>query len=344
MRRGNIKNISYIAGAACALLFLSGSATAHAANLYLDPAAGEYGKGDTFSAKVRIDNEGECINALDVRLSFPKDKIRAVDVGRGESIITLWVEEPTIDRDAGTVRFSGGIPGGYCGRIPGDPGLTNVLAEVVFQIPGFTVGKGAKAGDRATVSFLPETQVLLSDGLGTPAALVTNGAEFTIGETSTSTKDSWRAVLEDDDIPPEDFIIELVSNEAVFGGQYFIVFVTTDKQSGLDHYEVQESDLDRDGYIRGKNKIAPWKRADSPYLLEDQTLNSTIRVKAVDKAGLERIVQFVPDEALRTHPVPVFELGIGIGIFVLLIAMIGLIRKFIKNKKDPISPMNDLSQ
>ena len=37
----------------------------------------------------------------------------------------------------------------------------------------------------------------------------------------------------------------------------------------------------------------------SPYVLKDQTLNSTIRVKAVDKAGNEYIATFIPDASLR---------------------------------------------
>jgi cbb3-type cytochrome oxidase subunit 3 len=44
---------------------------------------------------------------------------------------------------------------------------------------------------------------------------------------------------------------------------------------------------------------APWITARSPYPLEDQSLNSTIRVKAIDKAGNEYIATLVPDEELR---------------------------------------------
>ena len=45
---------------------------------------------------------------------------------------------------------------------------------------------------------------------------------------------------------------------------------------------------------------APWVEAESPYVLKDQSLNSTIRVKAIDKAGNETIAVLVPDPALRS--------------------------------------------
>jgi hypothetical protein len=45
---------------------------------------------------------------------------------------------------------------------------------------------------------------------------------------------------------------------------------------------------------------APWIETQSPYVLKDQTLNSTIRVKALDKAGNETIALLIPPEASRT--------------------------------------------
>src|SRR3990167_5867132 len=44
----------------------------------------------------------------------------------------------------------------------------------------------------------------------------------------------------------------------------------------------------------------PWIKAESPYVLKDQSLNSIIRVKALDKAGNEYIATYIPDESLQT--------------------------------------------
>jgi len=132
------------------------------------------------------------------------------------------------------------------------------------------------------VRFLDSSQVLLNDGLGTPAELITKEAIFTIfPEKREVSEDQWRKELEKDDIPPESFEIIISQDPFLFEGKYFIVFQTQDKQTGIDYYEVKEGKRD-------------WQRAESPYLLEDQSLKSIIKVKAVDKAGNERMAEITP--------------------------------------------------
>ena len=53
---------------------------------------------------------------------------------------------------------------------------------------------------------------------------------------------------------------------------YFLSFATADKTSGIDYYEIKEGKRD-------------FKKATSPYLLEEQKLGRKILVKAYDKAG-----------------------------------------------------------
>ena len=81
---------------------------------------------------------------------------------------------------------------------------------------------------------------------------------------------------------PESFTPLMGSNPDIFNGKYFLVFNTVDKQSGIDHYEIQES-------LRKGGDESKWIRAESPHQLSDQTLRSFIIVKAVDKAGNFRI-------------------------------------------------------
>ncbi len=281
------------------ILFSISAATASAASIYLEPQSGSYAQGTSFSIKVRVDNQNECINAGSFVLEYPNTSIRAIDVVRGESIFTLWTEDPVIDHENGHVRFSGGIPGGYCGRIEGDPGLTNVIAEVIFQVPGFTIGE--RGPDTGAVILGEDTTILLNDGRGTPAELVKGTSVFNIvppgqGETNFD----WFREVSEDTIKPEPFSIELIRDESVWDGRWFIVFNTLDKQSGIDHFEVYETDIKNEGFVHGKRDVASiWKDARSPYLLEDQSLNSVIRVRAFDKAGNDRIAGFVPDETLR---------------------------------------------
>lgn len=283
------------------VLFVAVPFGADAATLYVDPFSVDILKGDTVTVAVRLDtDEGECVNAVDAIITY-SEGVQAVDVSRGRSIFSLWVEEPKIDQDARTITFAGGIPNGYCGRIPGDPSLTNVIAELVFRAPGFSVGKSENSA--VTIGFGEQSRVLLNDGTGADALLRTvPGTLNLIQQVGTSTKDAWGEVVGQDAVPPQPFGMELVQDPSVFSGKYFIVFNTTDKQSGIDHYEVMEESRDDLYTFRWGRADAPWITAESPYVLNDQDLRSVIRVRALDKAGNERVAVLIPDDAMR--PVP----------------------------------------
>ncbi len=249
-------------------------ATTFAAVLYLEPSAGEYHQGDAFMVDIRVDTTEECINAVEAYLSFSPQALEAVDFSQGSSMLAVWLTSPKINQEEGTISFSGGIPGGYCGVLPGDPGKSNLLGRVAFR------AKKTNQARVAAVKFSDDSQVLLHDGAGTLADLVLRGAEFTIlSGVSKEPISEWQAELEKDDIFPESFKVEINRDPSIFDGQYFITFNTTDKQTGIDYYEVKEG--------RGE-----WRRAVSPYLLEDQSLKGIIKVKAVDKAGNERIAEY----------------------------------------------------
>jgi hypothetical protein len=259
---------------------------AEGAVLYLEPKTGEYHTGDTLIVEVRIDTQGDCINTVRADLAFANDILILEDFSLEDSILTHWVERPEITdindiNLKGKISFSGGIPGGYCGRIAGDPGLTNILGKIIFRIPSMIIGGTPE--NRVKIDFLQESKVFLNDGFGTEAELYTQGTDLVISDKAEPQKDEWEERLEDDNIPPEPFVVELLQDPAIFEGKYFIIFWTTDKQTGLDHFGVKEGEKD-------------FKRTVSPYLLEDQTLNSRILVRAVDKAGNERVVEYIPSE------------------------------------------------
>ncbi len=248
-----------------------------AAILYLEPASGQYHSGDTFITTIRIDTEKECINTVEANLKFSQDILEAVDSSQAKSIISLWVKSPVIDQKSGLISFSGGIPGGYCGIIPGDPGKTNILGEVIFKVPD-----SLNENKMAEINILSNSQVLLNDGLGTPAQTKNRGAVLNLlSEKTEAPKREWEEKVSKDNILPEPFQTEVNRNPAIFGGEYFITFSTTDKQTGIDYYQVKEGERD-------------WKQASSPYLLEDQKLKSIIEVRAVDKAGNKRIAEYTP--------------------------------------------------
>jgi hypothetical protein len=311
------------------LLFLCVPGPAHAALLYFDPGSTEVYRGDTITLALRLDtDEGECINTVDAVIKYDPN-IKAVDVSRGSSILNIWLEDPIINENEHTISFVAGIPGGYCGRIAGDPSLTNVLLEIVFRSPGFSIGTGNNPSARIWVD--DQSQILLHDGYGTNAPVRFQDAVISLLDTpGNSPNDSWRKEVADDTELPADFAIELTKDTAAFSGKYFIVFNSSDKQSGIDHYEVMEEPFSEWGTFKWGRADAPWVTTQSPYVLKDQTLNSTIRVKAIDKAGNERVATLVPDAALRSISrdrfLTLLVLG-GIALVVILLVIFALWRR-----------------
>ena len=104
--------------------------------------------------------------------------------------------------------------------------------------------------------------------------------------------------------------------------KYNVVFNTTDKQTGIDHYKVIEEPISKFAAFEWGRANAPWIVARSPYQLKDQSLNSTIRVKAVDKAGNEYVATLLPDKEMRTISTQDIILGAGVGLMLLLLILI----------------------
>jgi hypothetical protein len=282
------------------MVFLCTAVSAEAATLYFDPSEASINPGDTIAIGVRINtNPDECINVVDAVIEYDP-AIQPVDISRGQSILPLWVEEPRIDRENNRITFAGGIPNGYCGRVQGDPRLTNEVLKIIFQVPGLRIGYG-EASPTSTIRFTDETAVYLNDGAGTLAQLLTVPAS--IGTTRTpgeTLRNDWSRLVNADGDAPEEFSISLIQDDSIFSGSYYIVFNTTDKQTGIAYYEIMEEPLGEAGLFAWGAVDAPWVEARSPYVLKDQSLNSTIRVRAVDKAGNEYVATLVPEDSLRS--------------------------------------------
>ncbi len=277
-----------------------------AAELYLDPANATVALEETFSFKIKIDvDNGECINSGEVMVNFP-ESLSFKDFSVAESIFSLWIERPGKDgasliNDEGQVVMSGGIPGGYCGQIPGGSGDSNILGEFIFKAPGEIEGDFKIAN----VDISPDSRILINDGQGTQAKLKLNGANIRIDRSAESKDDQWQERLDQDNILPEPFVVSIDE----YQGERFASFSTTDKQTGIDHYEVLEvrpKELEPAvGRWFGlfsddsRTKEPVWSIARSPYPLKDQEMKSIIKVAAVDKAGNKRIVEYENKELER---------------------------------------------
>lgn len=257
----NISNIKiFFTLAIFAIAFLQ-APHAEAARLYLDIPNQTYGVGDTFLIPIKLDTEGESINTVSADILFPDTILSVTDLRDNDSPISNWVDQPTISGNS--ITFSGIIPGGFDGV---------AAAESKTRAPGtllWLVVRGDKQG-LAPFSFT-DAHAYLNDGLGTEALLVTNQTNISI-----EAKGHDIQIPDNDNTPPEPFI-PIVTNSALLNdSKYTVVFSTTDKGSGVAYYEVSEG-------------FGSWNRATSPYLLTDQTLRSTIRVRAVDHSGNTRL-------------------------------------------------------
>lgn len=283
------------------LVFFVFAPPVSASRIYLEPAAAEYSRNDIFVVDVKLDTEGENINAVRIDLTFPKDVLEASDFSKGNSILTFWAQEPIFSNQAGEIHFVGGSPGGYDGN-------NAFLGKIIFK---------AIKGGEAKIHVDESSRILLNDGLGTQAKLSSGGSVFNIlPEKSGSSADDWKEILENDKNPPLLFDIKITKDPSIFDGKYFIVFSTVDEETGVDYYEIKEGSGD-------------WKKKGSPYLLEDQGLKSIIKVRAVDKAGNAIIAQIIPLKQPFSYPAAIIVLtGVAALVFVL--------REIRTNKKNEI--------
>ena len=245
------------------LLIWSIPALSFAANIFFSADNNSFPAGEDFLMEIFMDTEGEGINAVEGKLVYTNDLIEIKEIRDGSSSINFWIERPRIYQP-GIVVFSGITPGGVSGK--------NLLFGIVFH---------AQKTGQGSINF-DETKVLKNDGEGTPAEVRISNFQFSISAEASALQ---TPVSEIKDIEsPEDFRPIIGNDPEIFGGKYFLVFVTQDKGIGMDRYEVREG-------FWGKYVIA-----ESPYLLENQSLNKKIYVKAIDKAQNERVVTLKPDQ------------------------------------------------
>ena len=292
-------------------LFLWPFSVKAATTVYFDLETPVIYEGDTFLVNLKISTPDKPINVVDGTILYDNNKLEVKEVSTGNSLFALWPKPPAFSNDKGTLSFVGGVQDGFQGK-------EGEVLKIIFL---------AKNEGEAQIDFLDGFSVFLHDGKGTQInpwlrplllSILTRPPE-------TPAKDEWQDLLEKDKTPPE-FIEAIVSQDShIFGNQYFVSFFATDKESGIDHYEVQEG-------------TSPYIIGDSPYLLKDQKLRSTIRVKAIDKAGNEKIEELMPP----IPPVPFYK-NVLVGIVVVLIVVLLILyilwrifrrgSKFQKNEK-----------
>jgi hypothetical protein len=214
-----------------------------------------------YTIDISIDAD-KAVNTIQGTLVVPAgaEYVRAND---SNSIINLWIERPSYSGQTRHIVFSGVTPGGFSG-------INGHVISLIFKSTN-------SAQDTLGFSFDPaNTFVYLNDGNGTKDSV------------TFKTKIKENVTQPNDTTGPENFTPILTRDPQLLEGKWVVLFQTQDKGSGIDHYEVQES-----------NKRTPedekWKRAESPYVLEDQNVPKYVFVKAVDVQGNSTIATVSPE-------------------------------------------------
>jgi hypothetical protein len=247
-----------------------------------------FAKNEEFLVKIYIDTQKVSINAIEGELSYPAELIELKEIRDGNSVVNFWLEKPQSTKD-GIIYFSGITPGGFYGD-------KIFLFEVIFK----ATNEGSGGIDFNSIVALE------NDGQATKIETSIMPQPFVIsGVISEEEKKSL--AVEGDVTAPEDFTPLVGKDPTIFEGKYFIAWSTVDKGSGIDHYEIRE------GFA------SHYTPAETPYLLKDQSLSTVIYIKAIDKAGNERIVRVNP-----TNPPygldPWVILGTILGIWIVIYA------------------------
>ena len=209
----------------CALI-LSLPLSSWAAELFFD-ASGQV-------VQVRINTEEVVVNAVAGTIIFPPELVTVQSMSDGNSALNFWIEKPQ-QHTAGRISFSGITPGGFRST---DALLFSFIVRV-------------KEGSTGELSA-QDIQVLRNDGKGSPVPTTVRVLRIPTLSLSGSSTEALR-----DKFPPEDFHPIIARDPNLFEGDYFLVFSTQDKGSGVSAYAVRE------GYW------GDYKAAQSPYLLDD---------------------------------------------------------------------------
>lgn len=102
------------------------------------------------------------VNAVSGIVSYPQDKLEVVGISKNQSIVSLWVQEPSFSNAEGTINFEGIILN------PGFKGSQGKTLTLTFRV---------KAQGTAPLSFTTAS-LLANDGEGTEILLSKGTASF----------------------------------------------------------------------------------------------------------------------------------------------------------------------
>jgi len=206
------------------------------------------------------------VNAVEGDVFFDASILKFESWSDSGSVINIWIEKPQVASN-GRIHFSGIAPGGF------GPVISRENEILEFKFKPLQVG--------LTKIKLENYSVYLHQSI--PEKEPSSADELTLTVVPHVSERGQEIIL--DFYPPEPFDILLAKSPFLFDGKIAAVFSATDKESGIDYYEIRERFLGFSG---------EWRRAESPYQLLHQSLFSIIEVRAFDKVGHVTTEKFIP--------------------------------------------------
>ncbi len=276
-----------------------------AAEVFFGEKSKEWRIGDQLTVPVLFNTDGESINAIEGKIVFPGGVLELREIRDGNSVVNFWIDRPKVSSED-QISFSGVTPGGYKDE-------SGLLFSLVFG--------AVKEGDG--VVEIRDIKALKNDGRGTPAKTRVSNLQVSV---SKETSEASPQLIEDLNAP-ESFVPEIANNPAISNGEWFLVFATQDKGTGIARYEIKEA---RQKIFASFQK---WVPAESPYTLRDQELRSYAFVRAIDGAENKRVATVAPRNPLLWYENYGNWFIILTGIAVAYLVGIGktLWRKYMKN-------------
>jgi hypothetical protein len=239
-----------------ALLLVSCSIQADAMSLYFEKPESGVHVGDTVIVHAYLDTEGVEINGIEGAVKV-NGAAAVTNLNVAGSVFSLWPNKPSLSGDE--ISFVGGSPSGVFGK-------KNKAFSIVLR-----------ATDIGKINLsVKQADVFLNDGKGTRSALIGKSESIEVLKADGNVSNQLGDLVLNDKTMPSSFKIELGKDASVFDGKYFISFYAEDNESGINRYEVRENGL-------------PAVRSGNSYVLEDQSLEGMVEVKAIDNAGNFRI-------------------------------------------------------
>lgn len=209
-----------------------------------------------FTIQVLVDSPLP-INALDLQISYPSDKIQFLNSDTAQSVVSFW-QSPSPFLFAGHLRFTGGMAMPF-------QGTKGIVSTLHFR----SLGEGY-----GIVSF-ERNNIYLADGKGTKISALASSYQFTIDSKVKNLENAVPAPVINDSTNPS-LNVQTVIDPA--SGAMLVIYVANDAESGIRTVE-----------MRSKNIFSwsKWQAVRSPILYPKNA--RSVEFRATNGVGLQTV-------------------------------------------------------